>query len=61
MTVRDINLVPKDEPQQIDLFTDMAYLDRLSRLDAAVEEIRRRFGKRATFSALSDGRSEGAD
>ena len=41
----------QDEPQQIDQFTDVAYLDKFSRLDDAVEDIRRRFGKRAIFSA----------
>lgn len=51
VTVRAINLVPQNEPQQIDLFTDVAYLDKLSRLGNAVEDIRRRFGKRAIFSA----------
>lgn len=51
ITVRAINLVPKDEPQQIDLFTDVTYLDKLSRLDDAIEEIRRRFGKKAVYNA----------
>lgn len=53
--VRAINLVPQDEPQQIDLFTDVAYLDRLDRLDLAIEDIRRRFGKRAVYSACLMG------
>ena len=53
--VRAINLVPQGEPEQIDLFTDVAYLDRLNRLDLAIEEIRRRFGKRAVYSACLMG------
>lgn len=53
--VRAINLVPQDQPEQIDLFTDVSYLDRLNKLDLAIEEIRRRFGKRAIYSACLMG------
>lgn len=49
--VRAINLVPQGRPEQLDLFTDVSYLDRINKLDLAIEEIRRRFGKRAIFSA----------
>ena len=55
VSVRAINLVPQGQPEQIDLFTDVAYLDRLNRLDLAIEEIRRRFGKRAVYSACLMG------
>lgn len=51
VTVRAINLHPKNEPEQIDLFTDMRQLERLDRLDDCIEDIRRRFGKRAVFQA----------
>ena len=51
MTVRAINLKPKSEPEQLVLFTDIAHLDRLDRLDDCIEEIRRRFGKKAIFQA----------
>lgn len=51
VTVRAINLRPKNEPEQIDLFTDMRQLERLDRLDDCIEDIRRRFGKRAVFQA----------
>lgn len=51
ITVRAINLRPKNEPEQIDLFTDMRQLERLDRLDDCIEDIRRRFGKRAVFQA----------
>lgn len=51
VTVRAINLRPKNEPEQIDLFTDMRQLERLERLDDCIEDIRRRFGKRAVFQA----------
>ena len=42
---------PKSELEQLDLFTDIGYLDRLDRLDNCIEEIRRRFGKKAIFQA----------
>lgn len=51
ITVRAIDLRPKDEPEQIDLFTDMHRLDRLDRLDNCVEEIRCRYGKKAVYPA----------
>ena len=51
VTVRAINLQPQGEPQQIDLFTDTAKLDRLDALETAVEDIRRRFGKRSITAA----------
>lgn len=51
VTVRAINLRPKNEPEQIDLFIDMRQLERLDRLDDCIEDIRRRFGKRAVFQA----------
>lgn len=53
--VRAINLVPQGEPEQLDFFTDADYLERMDKLDAAIEEIRRRFGKRAVFSACLMG------
>ena len=51
VTVRAIKLRPKNEPEQIDLFTDMRQLERLDRLDDCIEDIRRRFGKGAVFQA----------
>lgn len=53
--VRAINLVPQGQPEQLDLFTDISYMDRLNKLDLAIEEIRKRFGKRAIFSACLMG------
>lgn len=47
VTVRAIALLDEDCPVQYDLFTDAEALDRQERLDLAVEEIRRRFGKDA--------------
>ena len=36
VTVLAIGLVPEQEPQQIDFFTDIAGLDRLDKLDGVV-------------------------
>jgi len=55
ITVRAIDLRPKNEPEQTDLFTDMHRLDRLDRLDDCVEEIRCRFGKKAVYPAVLMG------
>ena len=55
VTVRAINLTPEGNPQQFDLFTDTAKIDKQDRLETAVEEIRRRFGKRAIYAAALMG------
>lgn len=55
VTVRAINLLPQGQPQQMDLFCDTARLDRLDKLETAVEDIRRRFGKRSIYSATLMG------
>lgn len=51
VTVRAINLIPQNTSQQIDLFTDMEQIERQDRLETAIEDIRRRFGKHAIISA----------
>lgn len=51
VTVRAINLVPQGVLEQIDLFTDMRRVEKAEKLDDCIEEIRRRFGKRAVFQA----------
>lgn len=51
VTVRAINLSPQSCPQQIDLWTDIATIDKMERLDSAVENIRDRFGKYAIMPA----------
>lgn len=55
VTVRAIDLRPKDEPEQIDMFVDPRRVDRAERLDNCIEEIRRRFGKRAVYAATLMG------
>lgn len=51
VTVRAINLIPQGSPEQVDLFTDMRRVEKEEKLDDCIEEIRRRFGKRAVFQA----------
>jgi len=51
VTVRAINLVPQSQPQQLDLFTDSAKIDRQEKLETTIESIRERFGKYAVIPA----------
>ena len=51
--VRATDLVPKQDPEQLTFFDDIAHRDRRERMEDAVEGIRARFGKRAiTYAAL---------
>ena len=52
VTVRAIELVPKDQPEQLTLFVDHARREKQERLQDAIEEIRGRFGKRAITNAV---------
>ncbi len=53
VTVRAIELVPKNDPDQLSIFVDAARLDRRERLQDAVENLRDRFGKKAiTYGIL---------
>lgn len=55
ITVRAINLLPKGFPQQYNLYVDNERRERRICLEDTVEEIRRRFGKRAIYSAVLMG------
>lgn len=46
-----IGLVPRQIPQQLDLFTDMHRVEKREKLDCAVEKIRGRWGKCAVYPA----------
>lgn len=50
--IRAIDLVPKNDVEQLSVFIDTAKRDRRERLEDTVEDIRRRFGKRAITYAL---------
>lgn len=45
ITIQAIRLVPQETPRQIDMFIDMARIEKQERLDRCVEYIRSRFGK----------------
>ncbi len=51
--VRAISLAPKDKPEQLNMFFDNQRHEKLDRIQAAVEDIRERYGKRAlTYGSL---------
>ena len=53
VTVRAIDLVPQDTPQQMSMFVDGGQIDKKERLQDAIEQLRDRFGKHAiTYGAL---------
>lgn len=45
VTVRAINLVSENTPQQIDLFSETQNIDKMERLDTVVDKLRERYGK----------------
>lgn len=55
VTVRAINLVPQSQPEQLSLYSDYALHDRRGQLQMAIEDIRRRFGKKAIYNAILMG------
>lgn len=55
VTIRAINLIPQDRPMQASLYFDLDKIIRREKLDDAVEEIRRRFGKKAIYPAACMG------
>lgn len=51
--IRAIDLVPKSDAEQLNIFVDTERLDRRERLEDAIENLRGRFGKRAiTYATL---------
>ena len=53
VTVRAIDLVPQNTPQQMSIFVDGGRVDKKERLQDAIEQLRDRFGKHAiTYGAL---------
>lgn len=55
ITIRGIDLISQKEAEQLSVFVDHQKRDRRIRLEDAVEDIRRRFGKRAiSYACLMD-------
>lgn len=52
VTIQAINLVPQDTPRQIDIFTNVARIEKLEKLDLCIETIRQRFGKDSIKNAV---------
>lgn len=53
VTVRAIELIPNNLPDQLSLFVDYSRRDNLEKVEDAVEDLRNRFGKHAiTYAAL---------
>lgn len=52
ITVRAINLVSEELPQQMGLFAEVQSIDKMERLELVIDNIRERFGKNAIRSAV---------
>jgi len=55
ITVRAINLIPKEVTPQLNLYEDYRTKERKEKLECTVEDLRRRFGKSSVFSAVLIG------
>jgi len=55
LTVRAINLIPKGQPQQLNLYIDNERREKRIQLEDTVEAIRQRFGKRSIIPATIMG------
>lgn len=55
VTVRATSLYGEHDPEQFDVFGDVERVEKRERLDAVVEEIRRRFGKYSILPATISG------
>lgn len=55
VTIRATNLIPQNRPMQASLYFDLDKIIRREKLDDAVEDIRRRFGKKAIYPAACMG------
>ena len=51
VTVRAIDLRPADDVFQVDMFNDVKKIEKIEKLDNAVEVLRQRFGSKAVHSA----------
>lgn len=55
ITVRAINLVQKELTPQLSLYEDIKIKERKENLECTIEDIRRRFGSKAVYSAVLMG------
>ena len=55
LCVRAISLIPEKCPEQLTIFDDPVKRDKQDKLEGAIEDIRRRFGKRAVYNACLMG------
>lgn len=51
LTVRAINLIPAESPQQLNMFTDYEYQTKLEAVDATMDGVRARYGVHSINSA----------
>ena len=51
ITVRAINLVSEEKPEQLDLFSNPKKTERIKALDCCLDDLQRRFGKKAIYPA----------
>ena len=55
ITVRAINLVSEEKPEQLNLFADTYKAERTKTLDSCLDDLQRRFGKKAVYPAALMG------
>ena len=63
VTVRAIDLISDDMPQQIDMFSDAAGITKKEEVDLVVEDLRARYGSKIIRNAilLNNPKMPGAD
>lgn len=55
LTVRAINLQSEEKPEQLDLFSNPKKIERTKALDCCLDDLQRRFGKKAVYPATLMG------
>lgn len=52
VTIQAINLLPQDVPMQLDLLAETKEIEKMEKIDACVEDLRRRFGNNIIRNAV---------
>lgn len=52
VTIQVIDLLPQDAPMQLDLFAETQTIEKMEKIDACVEDLRRRFGNNIIRNAV---------